>query len=59
MTDIEQEVLKRWHEENTQLKELLKESKRLLLAAIYVNYKQTNEAGELVDKITKALGGNV
>ena len=56
MTEIEQEVLKRWHNENVELKSLLREARELLLAAIYANYKQTNAAGELCEKITQKIG---
>ena len=56
MTEIEQKVLKRWHDENVELKSLLREARELLLAAIYANYKQTNAAGELCEKITQTIG---
>mgnify|MGYP006896765132 CR=1 FL=1 len=56
MTEIEQEVFKHLHDENSELKGMLKEARELILAAIYVNYKQTNAAAELVDKITKKIG---
>ena len=42
--------------ENAELKGMLKEARELILAAIYVNYKQTNAAAELVDKISKKIG---
>lgn len=44
------------HDENAELKGMLKEARELILAAIYVNYKQTNAAAELVDKISKKIG---
>lgn len=39
-----------------ELKSLLREARELLLAAIYANYKQTNAAGELCEKITQTIG---
>lgn len=43
--------------ENDRLKELLRECQPVLKAAIFVNYKQTNAANELYDKIGKVVGG--
>ena len=39
-----------------QAKELLREALPVLKAAIFVNYKQTNAANELYDKIRKVVG---
>ena len=38
-------------------KKLLRESLPILRGAIFVNYKDTNAANELYDRIIKAVGG--
>jgi hypothetical protein len=43
--------------ENYEAKKLLRESLPILRGAIFVNYKDTNAANELYDRIIKAVGG--
>lgn len=38
------------------LEDLLRETRPVLKAAIFVNYKDTNKADELYDRITKLVG---
>lgn len=38
------------------LEDILRELRPVLRAAIFVNYKDTNKANELYDKITKIVG---
>ena len=44
-------------EENDQLKELLRECLPILHRAFFANYKDTNAANELYDRIKKVVGG--
>ncbi len=52
----------RWYTETEanayvkELKEMLRESRKLIKEAIFVNYKDSNAANKLYDKITKAIG---
>ena len=43
--------------ENNRLKELLRECQPVLKRAFFANYKDTNAANELYDKIKKVVGG--
>lgn len=43
--------------ENDRLKELLRECQPVLRRAFFANYKDTNTANELYDKIKKVVGG--
>ncbi len=43
--------------ENDRLKELLRECQPVLKRAFFANYKDTNTANELYDKIKKVVGG--
>ena len=43
--------------ENDQLRELLRETLPILRKAFFANYKDTNAANELYDKIKKVVGG--
>ena len=43
--------------ENDRLKELLRECQPVLKRAFFANYKDTNAANELYDKIKKVVGG--
>lgn len=43
--------------ENDRLKELLRECQPVLRRAFFANYKDTNTANELYDKIGKVVGG--
>lgn len=43
--------------ENDRLKELLRECQPVLRRAFFANYKDTNTANELYDKIRKVVGG--
>lgn len=43
--------------ENDRLKELLRECQPVLKRAFFANYKDTNTANELYDKIGKVVGG--
>ena len=38
------------------LEDLLRETRPVLRAAIFVNYKDTNKANEIYDRITKLVG---
>lgn len=38
------------------LEDLLREARPVLRAAIYVNYKETNKANEIYDRINKLVG---
>lgn len=38
------------------LEDLLRETRPVLKAAIFVNYKETNKANEIYDRITKTVG---
>ena len=44
--------------ENYEAKKLLRESLPILRGAIFVNYKDTNAANELYDRIKKFVGGS-
>lgn len=39
-----------------QLEDILRETRPVLRAAIFVNYKETNRANELYDRITEVVG---
>lgn len=43
--------------ENEQLRELLRECQPVLRRAFFANYKDTNAANELYDRIKKVVGG--
>ncbi len=38
------------------LEDLLRETRPVLRAAIFVNYKDTNKANEIYDRVTKLVG---
>lgn len=38
------------------LEDLLRETRPVLRSAIFVNYKDTNKANEIYDRITKVVG---
>ena len=42
--------------ENAELKALLRESQRLLRAAVFVNFREEADADKLYDKITNLIG---
>lgn len=46
-----------YDDELGQAKELLRDALLVLKAAIFANYKQTNAANELYDRIKKVVGG--
>lgn len=39
-----------------ELEDILRETRPVLRVAIFVNYKDTNKANEIYDRITKAVG---
>ena len=39
-----------------ELEDILRETRTVLRAAIFVNYKDTNKANAIYDRITKAVG---
>ncbi|MCR5109834.1 MAG: hypothetical protein K6B38_02860 [Ruminococcus sp.] len=39
-----------------ELEDILRETRPVLKAAIFVNYKDTNKANEIYDRITKVVG---
>ena len=43
--------------ENDRLKELLRETLPILRKAFFANYKDTNAANELYDRIKRVVGG--
>ena len=57
MTDTDMLYMASLVKENDQLKELLRECQPVLRRAFFANYKDTNTANELYDKIKKVVGG--
>lgn len=57
MTDTDMLYMAALVKENDRLKELLRECQPVLKRAFFANYKDTNTANELYDKIKKVVGG--
>jgi hypothetical protein len=57
MTDTDMLYMAALVKENERLKELLRECQPVLRRAFFANYKDTNTANELYDKIKKVVGG--
>lgn len=57
MTDTDMLYMGALVKENDRLKELLRECQPVLKRAFFANYKDTNTANELYDKIKKVVGG--
>lgn len=57
MTDTDMLYMGAITKENDRLKELLRECQPVLKRAFFANYKDTNTANELCDKIGKVVGG--
>lgn len=57
MSDTDMLYMGHLLKENESMKQLLRETLPVLRRAFFANYKDTNAANELYDKIKKAVGG--
>jgi hemolysin-activating ACP:hemolysin acyltransferase len=57
MSDTDMLYMASLQHENESMKKLLRETLPVLHRAFFANYKDTNAANELYDKIKKVVGG--
>ena len=57
MSDTDMLYMVSLQHENETMKQLLRETQPVLRRAFFANYKDTNAANELFDRIKKAVGG--